>query len=146
MNRANAISGIILCVFSLIMLVFVIPGQISDGPSGMMSPKLVPQMMMIGILGLSVLLVLNNLRNIDNDAPAPISRDELTALLRISGIFAVAIALYEFFGPLAGAASLVILGLLVLGERRPLLIGLLTVVLLTGLWALFYKVLGTAIL
>lgn len=146
MKRANAISGIVLCVFSLIMLTIVIPSQINDGPSGMMSPRLVPQMMMVGILVLSGLLVINNLRANEDNSPSPISRSELRALLRISAVFAVAIALYEMFGQLIGAAALVILGLLALGERRPLVIGALTVVLLTGLWALFYKVLRTAIL
>lgn len=146
MKRANAISGIILCVFSLVMLAFVIPGQISTGPSGMMSPRLVPQMTMIGIFGLSVLLVLGSLRGGEDDHPPPFSRKELLALLRISAVFAIAIALYENFGALIGASSLVIFGLLALGERRPLVILALTVVLLTGLWALFYKVLGTAIL
>ena len=146
MKRANLISGTLLCVFSLSMLVFVIPSQIGTGPSGMMSPRLVPQMMMIGIFVLSVLLTITSLRRDSGDGPPPISRGEMMALLRISAVFAIAIALYEVFGALVGASSLVILGLLVLGERRPLVIGSLSVALLTGLWALFYKILGTAIL
>lgn len=150
MKRANAISGIFLCVFSIVMLGMVIPTQINAGPSGMMSPRLVPNMMMIGILLLSLPLVIRGLRKTPEydaqDTESPISRAEMLALLRISGVFAASIVLYELFGALVGASSLVILALLVLGERRPLVIVALTVVLLTGLWALFYKVLGTAIL
>ncbi len=147
MKRANAISGLCLCVFSVVMLAVVIPAQISTGPAGMMSPRLVPNMMMITIFVLSAFLVLGNLRqDRAQDAPPPISRAEMKALLRIAGVFAAAIGLYEAFGALAGGSSLVILGLLALGERRPLVIGGITLTLLTGLWVLFYKILGTAIL
>lgn len=150
MRRADVISGVILAVFGLVMLVAVIPWQIGPGPDGMMSPRLVPTMMMVVVTGLSLLLVVNNIRakqeTPDTDSPPPISRGEFTALAKIGAVFAVAVALYVWLSPLAGGAALVVGALLVLGERRPVVIVAMPAALLTAIWFLFYKVLGTGIL
>lgn len=57
MKRADLISGIVLAVFGLMMLAFVIPLQIEQAPPGYVSPRLVPNLAMIFIVGLSVLLI-----------------------------------------------------------------------------------------
>lgn len=149
MRRANVVSGAILAVFGLLMLFAVIPWQIDVGPAGMMSPRLVPNMMMIVVTGLAALLVFNNLRAGEvepgQDRAAPVTRMELVALLRIGAVFALSILAYLFVSPLAAGAALVVGALLALGERRPLVIVAMPAVLLLGLWLLFYKVLGTAI-
>ena len=149
MRRANVISGAILAIFGMVVLVVVIPWQIGPGPDGMMSPRLVPGMMMVAVIGLSLLLVINNVRARPDapqaDAPSPISRGEVAALARIAAVFALAIALHLWVSPLAGGAILVAGALWVLGERRPLVIVAMPAALLTALWFLFYKVLGTGI-
>lgn len=149
MRRANVISGVVLAIFGLVMLVGVIPFQIGHGPQGMMSPRLVPSMMMIVVTGLSLLLVVNNLRSApghgEDEATPPISRGELAALLKIGAVFAVAIALYVWVSPLAAGAALVIGALVTLGERRPLVLVAMPAALLIAIWFLFYKVLGTGI-
>ncbi len=149
MRRANVYSGVILAVFSLVMLVAVIPWQIGRGPDGMMSPSLVPSMMMVVVAGLSLLLVVNNIRakpaNPQDESPAPISRDELLALVKIGAVFAVSIALYLWVAPLAAGAALIVGALVVLGERRPLVVLAMPAALLAAIWFLFYKVLGTGI-
>lgn len=148
MRRANIISGGLLAVICAIVLFAVIPWQIDEGPAGMMSPRLVPSMMMIAVIALSLLLVFTNLKPDPESKeyqPSPFSRAEMLALLKIGGVFALAIALYLWLSPLAAGAALIIGTLLVLGERRPLVIILMPSLLLFGIWALFYKVLGTAI-
>ena len=146
MRRANAISGIVLVFVSVLVLIVVIPWQIEHGPPGMMSPRLVPQLTMGAILGLSILLVLTNLGPSGPEDPSPFTRDELRALALISAVFAVSIALYFVLGPLAFGIVLVADTLLVLGERRPLVVAGMPLVLLLLIWAIFYKILGTAIL
>ena len=47
MRRANIVSGVVLALFGLVMLVAVIPLQIEHGPPDMVSPRLVPNMMMV---------------------------------------------------------------------------------------------------
>ena len=96
-----------------------------------------------------MLLVVTNLRAEARESEAqtepPISRAELVALLKIGAVFALAVGLYLWVSPLAAGAALVVGALLVLGERRPLVIVLMPAALLLAIWFLFYKVLGTAI-
>ncbi|WP_346893208.1 tripartite tricarboxylate transporter TctB family protein [uncultured Roseibium sp.] len=149
MRRANVLSGVILAVFGLVMLFAVIPWEIGAGPDGMMSPRLVPSLMMVVVVGLSLLLVINNIRarpdDLRSDRPMPISRGEIAALIKISAVFAIAIGLYLWLTPLAGGAALVFGALWVLGERRPIIYAVMPPALLTAIWFLFYKVLGTGI-
>ena len=147
LRRANVVSGVVLAVFGIAMLFAIIPWQIEPGPQGMMSPRLVPGMMMAFVTVLAALLVINNLRaepDLEGDV-SPISRGELLALIRIGAIFALSVALFSWVSPLAAGAVVVAGSLLVLGERRPWMILGMPVLLLLALWFLFYKVLGTAI-
>ncbi|WP_121066313.1 tripartite tricarboxylate transporter TctB family protein [Chachezhania antarctica] len=145
MRRANVLSGAALAVFGLLMLIFVIPAQIDQGPPGMMSPRLVPSLMMGLTTVLAVLLCATNLRSVEDD-DGPISRAELLALGKFGVLFAVAYAGYALIGPLAAGVVILLGGLLMLGERRPLYLVLLPVVVLGGTYLLFYRLLGTPIL
>ena len=147
MRRANIVSGMVLAAFGLLTLFVIIPWQIEAGPQDMVSPRLVPNLMMILIVGLSVLLVITNLRAavLDPEEEFPIKRGELVALAKIGAIFAVALGLYFVVSPLVAAIVLVVGTLLVLGERRPLVILAMPAGLLLAIWFLFYKILGTAI-
>ena len=146
MRRANALSGLVLAAIAILTLLFVIPSQIEAGPQGMMSPRLVPRMMMIGVLLLSILLFATNLGPGQGDDPSPFSRGELLALAAIGGVFALSIALYYLVGALAFGVTLVVGSLLALGERRPLVLIAMPLALMLLLWVLFYRILGTAIL
>ena len=147
MRTANLVSGVILILFGLIMLVLVIPAWIEEGPDGMMSPRLLPQMMVWLIVGLSGLLVVSNLRAAppDDDGTPPISRGEMLAFARIGGVFAVSLALLLAFGALPASAALILGALLALGERRPLVLVLMPLGLIGGAYILFYRLLGMAI-
>lgn len=157
MRSANLISATILILFSILMLWIVIPTQIEQGPKGMMSPRLLPQMMMWLILGLSVLLILTNLRKphggtsapsdtplADYSAP-PISRNEISALLKIGAVMILALVLFLTTGPLLSGVAVITGGLAVLGERRPIVFIVMPLVLVGGTYLLFYRLLGTAI-
>ncbi len=146
MRRTNIVSGIVLAVVGLLTIFVLIPWQIAPGPEGYMSPRLVPTMMMALITGLAALLVVNNIRaGAEPDEPQPFTRAEMLAVGKIGGLFAISVALYLWVSPLAAGAALVAGALLVLGERRPLVIVLMPAGLLLAIWVLFYKVLGTAI-
>ena len=146
MRTANLASGFILIVFGGAMRLWVIPLQIEEGPDGMMSPRLLPRMMVILIVGLSLLLVLSNLRKSALDeGGSPISRGEMLALGKIAAIFAIALILFATTGPLLAGAALVVGALIALGERRPLVLVVMPVALIGGTYLLFYRLLGTAI-
>ena len=145
MRRANLISGVTLFLFGAVMLAAIIPAQIEEGPEGMMSPRLVPQLMMGLIMALSLLLVGTNLRAPQGDAPSPFSRAELLAFAAIMGLFALSVALFLLVNALAASLVLIVGALLILGERRPLILLLMPPCLIGGTWLLFTRVLGTAI-
>lgn len=147
MRRANVVSGVVLALFGLLMLFVVIPAQIEPGPDGIVSPRLVPNMMMILVIALALLLIVTNLRAPAGwmPDPVPITWSELAALVKIGAVFAVSIGLYLLVSPLAAGAALIVGALVVLGERRPVVIVLMPAALLLVIWVLFYKVLGTAI-
>lgn len=144
MRRANLISGVILFLFAGLMLAAIIPAQIEEGPEGMMSPRLVPQLMMGLIMALSLLLVATNLRAPQGGEP-PFTRAELVAFAAIMGLFAVSVALFLLVNALAASLVLIVGALLILGERRPLILLLMPLCLIGGTWLLFTRVLGTAI-
>lgn len=146
MRTANLISGAALAVFGLFMIFAVIPVQIEEGPPGMVSPRLVPQIMLWTITGLALLLVATNLQPKNEDGPAPISRTEILALLKIGAAFAVALTLFSLTGPLWAGVVLVAGTLLLLGERRPLVVLAMTTGMLGVVWVLFYQILRTPIL
>lgn len=146
MRTANLISGVVLAAFGMLMILVIIPVQIEEGPPGMVSPRLVPQIMVWVITALSLLLVVTNLRHKGRDDPAPISRSELVALLKIGLAFALALSLFFVAGPLWAGIALVAGTLVLLGERRPLVVIGITVGLLGAIWVLFYQILHTPIL
>ncbi len=147
MRIANLVSGVILIVFGMFMLLWIIPMQIEEGPAGMMSPRLLPRMMIWLILGLSMLLIASNLRiNTNAFEVTPISLLELLALAKIGGVFAVALSLFLTSGPLWAGIALIIGAQVVLGERRPHVIAFVPFFLIGGTYLLFYRLLGTAIM
>lgn len=149
MRRANVVSGMLLSLFGLVILFGVIPWQIDSGPADMMSPRLVPQIMMTIVVALAVLLTVLNRRSRHEggDAtPSPFSWDEMRALLKIGGVFAVSLLLFEYASPLLAGLALVFGALFALGERRPVVLVLMPAGFLLALWILFYKLLGTAIM
>lgn len=147
MRSANLVSGVILIGFSISMLMWIIPAQIEEGPAGMMSPRLLPQMMVWLIFGLATLLIASNLRiNINTPEVSPITSSELLALAKIGGVFAVALALFLTTGPLLAGIALITGAQVILGERRLHVIALVPFVLIGGIYLLFYRLLGTAIM
>lgn len=146
MRTANLISGVALAMFGLLMIFVIVPVQIEEGPPGMVSPRLLPQIMLWMITGLACLLVVTNLHRPETDSPSPISRSEVVALGKIALAFAVSLTLFRLAGPLWAGIALVAGTLVLLGERRPLLIVLMTAGLLGAIWVLFYQILRTPIL
>ncbi|MEC7259864.1 MAG: hypothetical protein VXW58_18800, partial [Pseudomonadota bacterium] len=69
----------------------------------------------------------------------------LVAFAAIMGLFAVSVALFLLVNALAASLVLIVGALLILGERRPLILLLMPLCLIGGTWLFFTRVLGTAI-
>ena len=147
MPKSDLVSGAVLLAFGIAMLAFVIPAQTSEGGDASISPALLPQICAVGITGLAGLLVVGAAGRLRRGRAAGrhVPRPEWHSAAAVVAFVAAAIAVFVAAGP-AFAGVLLILGpMLYMGERRWwLLLGLPTA-LLTGVWFLFYRVLGTAI-
>ena len=144
MRRADIWSGAGIACIALLILFVVIPWQIEPAPEGYVSPRLVPQLMMIAVALLSVQQALGAALRRDPDTPMPVTRAEIAAFVKIGAVFALALGLFLWVAPLAAAVALIAGTLVVLGERRLWLILAMPAGLILAVWYLFYHVLGTA--
>jgi len=128
------------------MIFVVIPWQIEPAPSGYVSPRLVPQLMMSAVAILSIMQVLSALRRNGTDQDFPIRKSEILALIKIGGGFVIAVTLYIIGSPLGASIALIAGTMVMMGERRLWLIVLMTGGLTFAAWYLFYQILNTAIL
>ncbi|MGB7302614.1 MAG: tripartite tricarboxylate transporter TctB family protein [Burkholderiaceae bacterium] len=146
MRKANLLSGVFLMLLSLALLFWIIPWQVEETFDGAVSPRLLPQICAAGIGLLSLVLIITNLRTPAIAADkSPLTWPDVRAVLTIGGLLAVGIFLFSVAGPIVASTVLIVGILLAMGERRLLPLILMPVVLMTGSWVLFYKILGTAI-
>lgn len=150
MKKANLVAGILLLVFSLALLFWLIPTQVEDAFEGQVSPQLLPQICAIGIGLLAISLIVSNFGAFSsasgNDEPPALSWPEVRAWLVISVLLGLAIWVFTLAGPIAACVLLITGVLFAMGERRILPYILIPIVLLTGSYFMFYKLLGTAII
>ena len=149
MRTANFVSGIVLLAASALFWFWLIPTQIEAHVGDEVSPRLLPQICVLGVGFLSCLLIFNNSPwrggAHAETGSSPISRAEFRALLVISASIAAAIFLFSSFGPVVASLFLTTSVLFAMGERRPLPFILIPACLISGAYLLFYKLLGTAI-
>ena len=149
MKKANLVSGILLLVFSIVLLFWLIPWQVEEAYDGQVSPRLLPQICAVGIGVLSLVLIFGNWDAFTEpgakDAPPALTWPEIRAWLVISVLLAVSIFVFTLAGPIPSSVLLIAGVLFAMGERRILPYILIPAVLLTGSYFMFYKLLGTAI-
>mgnify|MGYP006443157991 CR=1 FL=1 len=149
MKKANLVSGILLLIFSLVMLFWLIPTQVEEAFDGQVSPQLLPQICAGGIGLLSLVLIFMNFSAFTEagakDAPPALSWLEVRAWLIITSMLAVCIFVFTLAGPIVACTLLVGGVLFAMGERRIVPYIVIPAVLLTSSYFMFYKLLGTAI-
>jgi putative tricarboxylic transport membrane protein len=146
MHKANLISGITLLVFGIALALVIIPLQIEESTDATISPRLLPQICAWALIFLSALLVVNTVRHQPLVKQySPISLAELGAMFAISAVFVVGIILFHYTGPLWSSAVLVVVPMLLMGERRPVLLVAIPACLILAAYGLIYQVLGTSI-
>ena len=146
MHKANLISGLTLLVFGLALAVLIIPIQIEESTDATISPRLLPQICAFALIFLSALLVVDTVRRQPSPIQfSPISLAELWAMIAIGAVFVVGIILFLYTGPLWSSAMLVVVPMLLMGERRPVFLVAIPVCLILAAYGLIYQVLGTSI-
>ncbi|MGR3455957.1 tripartite tricarboxylate transporter TctB family protein [Pseudooceanicola sp.] len=147
MRRADIASGSVLLIGSLYMILFGIPAQIDAVENATISPRTLPYVCAVAVAALSAILVLMRLRTPaeEGEGGSPLTLGHMVWSGIILGSVLLGLLLLGPAGPLIASASVILILMLALGERRPVyLVALPAGLILLG-WLLFYQILGTAV-
>lgn len=133
-SRASVLAeALFLGGFSLALLVWIIPAQTSEGGIGL-SPAFLPEVCAAAI---GILVLLDGAGRLLRGAPAAAYPEGWAALLRIGGISLLGGLVLAWAGVTAAALATCAAGLLVLGERRPLVIAATLLICGGAVWLVF---------
>ena len=136
---ANRTSGLAIFLFALTMLFVVIPAHTETVGSGWMKPDTLPALCCYALALLGAAQMARP-RGETTLKPGEIVR--FLAMLLISAVCAWAMGRFGF---LPGAVALVILAMLASGERRPVLIGSVALILPAATWLIIVQLLGRSL-
>lgn len=147
MRATETIVGLVLASLAAVSLIWVIPAEIPHGIAGQLSPRLVPQVAVAGILALGLWIAGAALLGgrIPAHRPGPFSRGELLAMVALPALVLASLWVLGLGGPLPAGALLVTGAALMMGERNPLALILLPAGSLGLGWLLLYRILGTTV-
>lgn len=144
MRRADIISAALLTIFGLLVIFVVIPIWVPGHESGNYGLRAqdAPYLTMIIATGLSAWLLVRRLFfDREGDEKTPIPFKSWMFLLVGSLLLVVAVVLLDTIGILAGGPFIVAVFMFMMGERRPLAIGLTAVLAPLLIWAFFWQLL-----
>lgn len=144
MKKDDILIALGLICFAVAMLFFVMPAQIPEGFGGALSPRLVPQVALWGILLLALVILVRAWCGF-GPGIGGIARSELLALFAIPALMLGATWLLPLAGPLGAGALLVAGGGILMGERNPLVLAAQTGGMLLLGYLLIYVILGSSI-
>ena len=132
-SRGSVVAEL-LCVTGAALLAFawIVPAQVSGGGLGL-DPGFLPRVC-AGAIG--VLTLVDGLLRLMRDRPAEAYPTGWSALVRVGGLAVLGIIVMQLAGISATALIAVPIGMVILGERRPLLI-VATTAIVAGALRLF---------
>lgn len=143
MRRADIISAALLVAFGLLVIFVVIPIWVpghEGGNYGLLAQD-APYLTMVVTTGLALYFLVRRVFFDHSDEAAPISAQSWAFLALAAVVLGVTLLLMEFVGVLAGGPFVVAVLMFMMGERRPLVIGVTAVAAPVAVWAFFWKLL-----
>lgn len=144
MRRADIISAAVLVAFGLLVIFVVIPIWVpghEEGNYGLRAQD-APYLTIIVATGLALVLLVRRLFfDRGGGERVPIPRESWAFLALVAVLLVATLFLLEYVGILAGGPFIVAAMMFVMGERRPLAIGLTAVLAPLAVWAFFWKLL-----
>lgn len=136
LRSRSSVLAELLCLtgLALVAFVWIIPLQVSGGGLGL-DPGFLPRLC-AGAIGLLVLA--DGLQRLLRGQPVEVYPAGWSALARVGGLAVLGAVVLEFVGIAAAALVTIPVGMLILGERRPILIAA-TTALVAGLLFLFQR-------
>lgn len=138
-HAADRASGLFFLLFGLAMYFYVNPNYIETVDGGTIAPATMPNIVSIVIAVCGGLLIIKpttqQMRN-----PALVAKTGLYVVVLIAGLFAMSWFGFEYVAPVLALTVMVLMG-----ERRPLWLGLGVVVMPLTIWFLVTQVLERAL-
>ncbi len=144
MRRADIIAASLLVAFGLLVIFVVIPVWVpghQQGDYGLRAQD-APYLTIIVATGLSAFLLVRRLfTDREEGERNPIPRESWAFIALCGTLLAATLVLLEFAGILAGGPFVVAVMMLMMGERRPIAIGLTAIGAPIAVWVFFWKLL-----
>lgn len=129
MRKADLIGGIVLACASLFLIYFAIPYGTEDGSYFGLSPLVYPTVMAAGMGLCAVGLIVQSIVQANAPSePAPISPWRLMMFVISISIAVAGVVLIDHFGIWIGGPFLIAAMMIFLGERKPVLIVITSIV------------------
>ncbi|SLN58865.1 Tripartite tricarboxylate transporter TctB family protein [Falsiruegeria litorea R37] len=138
-HSADRASGLFFLLFGLAMYFYVNPTYIETVDSGNIAPATMPNIVSIVIAICGAVLIFRPTTQQVRD-PALIFKTGLYVVVLVAGLYAMSWFGFEYVAPV-----LALILMLLIGERRPLWIGLGVVVMPVTIWFLVTQVLERAL-
>lgn len=143
MRKAEITTSVVLAVAGLILAFVVIPDQTVATPDVALGPAALPRIYAGLIAVLATLRLLATIRA--REAGAGIDAANARSALMVFSCLLASIVLFVLLSPLVAGLFLVVSSMLLMGERRIVVLVATPSVLLIGAYLLFDQALGTSI-
>ena len=136
---ANRISGLAISLFALAMIYLVIPAHTEEVGSGWMKPDTLP------VACCAALVVFGIAQAARARGVTDIDAGEIVRFLAAVLVIAACLWIMSMYGFLPGSIAAMLVLMLASGERRPLLIGVVGILVPTGTWLIVVQLLGRSL-
>ncbi|MEP4196104.1 MAG: tripartite tricarboxylate transporter TctB family protein [Aliishimia sp.] len=127
-NLSDRLCGLFFVAFGLVLFFYLIPTQVETVDFGSIRPKTMPQVLSVILIVSGAMLMLKPADGTDLQ-PLPWGKTSVIVAVLVAGLFAMSRVGFEF-----AAAPLALVLMLVMGERRPLWLGIGTLGMPALIW------------
>lgn len=127
MRKAEIITAALLLLLSLAMIFFIIPAQTEPGEEYGVPPSTLPTAAMVGVGGLSLILLISRLRQKDDPTPNPLPKASWKHIGFFAAVLFGGLAAINWLTFIPGGILIIASLMLITGQRKPLVIGLISI-------------------
>lgn len=127
MRKADIIAAVFLIIFGLLMIFIIIPAQTEPGEEYGVPPSTVPLAATGLVTAMACILLVKRLRErTADDQPNPIGRGQWLHILGFTALLLAGLGLIKLLHFIPGGIVFIAALMLITGQRRPLIIGLVS--------------------
>lgn len=128
MRKAEIITSALLLLLSLAMIFFIVPAQTEPGEEFGVPPSTMPTAAMVVLGGLSLIHLIAKLRQADDGTPNPIPAASWKHIGLFTGLLFAGLAAIKYLSFIPGGILIIASMMLITGQRKPLIVGLTSII------------------